>query len=308
MLGYEEYRRLIVDSLYEQGLISERLYEKCKKPSYIANLPGDLRSNDTDLLRERLDRIDEELTKRENILQKAETRINRKLKDNEKLSKRIEKNMDTMDTAMDKIADESDKIVKSVNKTPFEDKIKKWDSDSFDGDVKYFKNNLLINFKNFREAHNKFFSMELTESNINEYEAAFEKYIDASTAFKSGIELGYDAGIFTKGDIKNSDISANIKRIQSNINKYKKSGKQNSSDVESMGNNQKDIDYVLSQSKGVNKEIDNLLDEYMNTHNKYVDNGGSPRPEPNPQMILNLGAKDGDSFTFLPPNYNKYIV
>lgn len=294
--------------LYNNDYITKEVYLKCSKPKYITELPFDLRTNDPDLLNERLIAIEDALSSRESILKDADSRISKKIKENERLGKRVEKSIDTMEKAQDKIAEESDKIVNSVNKTDFEDKIDKWNDDSFEGDMDYFKNNLSMNFDTFRKAHNNFFEKDLTETSMEDYEQAFQDYMDSATTFKQGIEIGYEEGIFNKSDVKNSDCSANIKRIQTNIDKYKKEGEKITNDVETIENNQQDIDYVTKQSTGVSKEIDILLDEYEKTHNLYVENGGKPRSTPNPQMIVNDGAKAGDSFTFLPPNYNKYMV
>ena len=231
MFNRNIYSKWVINSLFEHELITEELYIKCSKP-YITGLPGDLRSTDEDLLSERLDAIEEEITRREDIVKRADYRIGVKTRDSERLAKRVEKSIANMDKAVDKIVDESDKIVKSVSKTDFEGKIKDLDSDD--------KKDLTDAFKEFRKAHNNFFSMDLTGENIKEYQGALDDYVEVADNFNKFLKSNSS---FTKADIKNADISANVKRIKSNISKYEKEGNKISKDVQSISDNQRDIDY-----------------------------------------------------------------
>ena len=174
MFNKDIYSKWVINSLYEHDLISEELYVKCSKP-YITSLPGDLRSTDEELLSDRLDAIEDEITRRENIVKNADNRIGVKSRDSERLAKRVEKSMANMDKAWGKIVDESDKIVKSVSKTDFEKKINDLDSDD--------KKDLSDGFKEFRKAHNNFFSMDLTGENIDDYRKALDEYVKVASDF-----------------------------------------------------------------------------------------------------------------------------
>ena len=54
MLNYGD---LVLESLFENDVIDEELYNKCKKPDYIQDLPHDLRTNELDELKERKEQI-----------------------------------------------------------------------------------------------------------------------------------------------------------------------------------------------------------------------------------------------------------
>ena len=56
----EDYKQLIAESLYDNNIINKDIYLKCSKPKYIQSLPGDLRTNDSELLSNRLDAIQKE--------------------------------------------------------------------------------------------------------------------------------------------------------------------------------------------------------------------------------------------------------
>jgi hypothetical protein len=116
--------------------------------------------------------------------------------------------------------------------------------------------------------------------------------------------------LINKSDLGKSDISKNINRIEKNIGKYEKNGVKISKDVQGINDNQIDIDYITTQSNSVSKEMDILLDEFEKTNNKYMEHSNSPRNiiVPNPQTIINIGAKEGDNFTFLPNNYESYMI
>ena len=309
LISLEDISTAINTVLYNHDLISKDIYLKCSKPKYISDLPGDLRSNDPNELSLRLDAIEEAIGNRESILQDAEKRINAKTKDNERLAKRVDKNIEKMDKAMDNIADESDKIVNKINKIDFESKMNNWKNEDIEDGGETIKNRALDVFTDFKQSHNNFFSMDLTDATTGEYDGAFDNYVGNGNEFHVLVrDLSNEEGIFTKGDVKNADISPNTKRIGKNIENWKKSGKSVTEDVESIENNNQDINYIITQNKGVNKEIDILLDEYERTYNQYTANGGGKRETPNPQMLLDSDAKSGDSFTFLPTDYDKYMV
>lgn len=310
LITTEDILQAINTVLYNHDLIDKEFYLKCGKPKYITSLPGDLRTNDPELLSQRLDAIETEILNREKILSDAESRINKYEKENTRLGKRVEKSISAMEKAKDNIASESDKIVKNIDKSNYEDKINNWSDDSIDDNGAYIKNNTMIAFNNFRKAHNEFFGKDIEGSNVDDYESSFNDYTQASDTFHQAVSLVYDEGynMFTKGDVKNSDCSPNFKRISSSIDKYKSEGKKVTEDVQKAESNQQEIDYITKQSKGVDKEIDILMDEFEATHSKYMANGGYERPTPNPQMMVVEGARMGDTFTSLPPNYDKYMV
>ena len=299
MLNVDDYKQIILDALKNEEIISEELYEKCKKPQYIQDLTGDLRSNDPDILYERLNEIDEKLNEREDILKKAEYRIGVKTRDSERLSKRIEKSIASSDKALDSINSESDKIVNNISKV--EDKINKISDD----DVKKELKNALDKLK---KAHNNFYDMDLTGDNISQYRKAFDEYSKASSDFNSAVNGASD--FFNKTDLKNSDSSANLKRILKGIDNFEKNGQKVTNDVQKIADNQRDIDYIVKESESVSKAMDVLLDEFEKTHNVYMDSTKAPKKvvTPNPQMILNIGAKEGDNFSFLPSNYESYMT
>lgn len=299
MLSESDYKNIIAEVLFNTDLISKEIYLKCSTPKYIQDLPGDLRSHDPDLLYERLNAIDDELTRREDILKKAEYRIGVKTRDSERLSKRVEKNIASADKSIDSINGESDKIVKNIDKVG--DKINKID----DSEVKDNLNNALDKLK---KAHNSFFEMDLTGDNIKQYKKAFEDYSKMAKNFADSVKDA--SSYFNKTDLKNSDINANLKRIDKGINNFEKSGKNVTSDVQKISDNQKDIDYIVKESDSVSKSIDILLDEFAKTNNAYMDNSNAPEKvsTPNPQTILNIGAKEGDNFTLLPDNYASYMI
>ena len=301
MLSESDYKSIIAEVLFNSDVISKEIYLKCSKPKYIQNLPGDLRSHDPDLLYERLNAIDDELTRREDILKKAEYRIGVKTRDSERLSKRVEKNIASADKSVDSINGESNKIVKNIDKVG--DKINKID----DSEVKDNLNNALDKLK---KAHNAFFEMDLTGDNIKQYKKAFEDYSKEADNFNTMVKDAFNDGYFNKTDLKNSDINANLKRIDKGINNFEKCGKNVASDVQKISDNQKDIDYIVKESDSVSKSIDILLDEFAKTNNAYMDSSNAPEKvsTPNPQLILNIGAKEGDNFTLLPDNYASYMI
>ena len=303
MFGYEDYRKMIADSLFENEIIDERLYEKCKKPSYITALPGDLRTNDVDVLRDRMDKIEEEINRREDIINDANYRIGVKTRDTERLGKRIEKSMGNMDKAVENINKESDKIVKDI--TALEDKLKKVDFEDND-----LKKDIDDKIKKFKTNHNELFDDDLTGDNVSEYSQKVTDLSNASIDLNNVLQVAYDNGLINKSDLGKSDISKGITRIEKNIDKFVKEGQKINNDVQSVNDNQVDIDYIVNQSDSVIKEVENLVDEFVLTHNKYMENSKSPyrSSPPNPQMILEVGSKQGDLFTFLPPNYEVYIV
>lgn len=59
----DDYRQIIIDSLYEEGLVDEELYLKCGKPKHIQALPGDLRTHDIKKLQKRKKQIIREMNK-----------------------------------------------------------------------------------------------------------------------------------------------------------------------------------------------------------------------------------------------------
>ena len=75
MFTEDDYKQIILDSLYNNDVIDKDLYLKCGKPKYISGLPGDLRTTDENELYDRLTAIEDELNRREEILKKAEYRV-----------------------------------------------------------------------------------------------------------------------------------------------------------------------------------------------------------------------------------------
>ena len=57
-----EYKQIIADSLLEQGIINNTIYEKCSKP-HVTGLPHDLRTNDSEKLQKRKNKIIQEWNK-----------------------------------------------------------------------------------------------------------------------------------------------------------------------------------------------------------------------------------------------------
>ena len=57
----EAYKEIILNSLYEKGLIDEEIYLKCQ-PKHIQSLPGNLKTSSVEELEHRLDVIDERIT------------------------------------------------------------------------------------------------------------------------------------------------------------------------------------------------------------------------------------------------------
>ena len=72
----DEYKQIIIETLYYNNIIDEKLYIKCSKP-HITNLPYDLRTTDIKKLNERLDSIDERIDDNLNIIGELEMNINR---------------------------------------------------------------------------------------------------------------------------------------------------------------------------------------------------------------------------------------
>lgn len=304
MLGFEDYRKIIADSLFDKGIISERLYEKCSRPKYITALPGDLRSTDATLLSERMDVIEEEISRREEIADRANYRIGVKLRDSERLGKRVEKSISNMDKSVENINNESDKIVKDI--TALETKLDKVDF----SDNKTLKDSIDSRIKSFKEKHNDLFGDDLTGSNVAEYGNKVSELNSASVNLNNILKEALDLKLVNKSDVNKSDISKNISRIEKNIDKFVTEGQKITTDVKGISDNQGDIDYISQQLDTVIKEIEVLEDEFVATHNKFMEHSGGPdrRSPPNPRAIVNDGAKPGDSFTFLPRNYDKYMV
>ena len=67
-----DYKKLVLNSLYDNGVIDELLYEKCSKPSYIQDLPYDLRTTDVDKLNERKSAVEEKIDEIEKNIGKLE--------------------------------------------------------------------------------------------------------------------------------------------------------------------------------------------------------------------------------------------
>lgn len=303
MLNINEIKQIIADTLYDADVIDKELYLKCGKPKYISDLPGDLRSNDADELDDRLNNISDELDKREEILKRAEYRIGVKNRDTERLGKRIEKTISAMDKSVDNINSESDKIVKGIDK--LDAKLNKIDIED-----KSLKDSIDSSLKSFKDAHNKLFDKDLSGSNIKEYRGLVSDYEKKGSDLNNILKDALDSKLINKTEFNASDISKNIARINKNIDKYEENGKKVTEDVRSAEDNQKDIEYITNQSKHVVKEMDILMDEFERTNNRYADvsKGSNKREAPNPQMILEVGAKKGDTFTLLPDNYASYMV
>ena len=304
MFTEDDYKQIILDSLYNSDVIDKDLYLKCGKPKYISGLPGDLRTTDENELYDRLTAIEDELNRREEILKKAEYRVGVKTRDSERLGKRVEKTMATMDKAIDNINKESDKVVKDIDK--LSEKIDKID---FEGNSA-LKDKIDNGLKRLKDAHNSFFDEDLTGDNLTTYRTLAERYSKAGENLNSIMKDAFDNKLINKTDLNRSDISKNIARINKNIDNFEKNGKKITDDVQKVSDNQNDIDYIVTQSNTVSKEMDILMDEFEKTNNKYMENSKAPRKvlTSNPQMIINLGSKDGDNFTLLPSNYESYIV
>lgn len=298
-----EYSDLIADVLYENDLIDKELYLKCGNPKYISDLPGNLNTTDGDVLFERLGVIDDELNKREEILKRAEYRIGVKTRDSERLGRRIDKTMTTMDKSVESINSESDKVVKNIS--ALEEKLGKVEFTDKDLGSKISKS-----LKDFKKIHNNLFDDDLSGENIKDYKKLVEDYGKAGDSLNNLLKTAYEGKFINKSDMNKSDISKNINRINKQIDKYEKNGGKISKDVQSIEDNQRDIDYIVSQSSNVSKEMDILLDNFEKTYNKYVDATETPKKieSPNPQMMINIGNKQGDNFTLLPNNYWKYMV
>ena len=304
MFTEEDYKQIILDSLYNSDIIDKDLYLKCGKPKYISGLPGDLRTTNEDELYDRLTAIEDELNRREEILKKAEYRIGVKTRDSERLGKRVEKTMATMDKAIDNINKESDKVVKDIDK--LSEKIDKID---FEGNTA-LKDKIDNGLKRLKDAHNSFFDEDLTGDNLTNYRTLAERYSKAGENLNSIMKDAFDNKLINKTDLNRSDISKNLARINKNIDNFEKNGKKITDDVQKVGDNQNDIDYIVTQSNTVSKEMDILMDEFEKTNNKYMENSKAPHKvlTSNPHMIINIGNKDGDNFTLLPSNYESYIV
>lgn len=303
MLSVEDIKEIVMSTLYTRGIISKEYYLKCASPKYIQGLPGDLRTNDTDVLYERLEAIDDELTRREDILKKAEYRIGVKTRDSERLAKRVDKTIEAMDKAVSNIDSESDKIVKGIN--GLEDKL-----DKVEFEDSSLKKNIDNALKDFKESHNRLFDKDLTGNNLKEYKELVETYSNAGIKLHNILKEAYDNKLINKSDLGKADISKNITRIDKNIKKYEDNGVKINKDVQKIGDNQVDIDYITNESNAISKEMDILMDEFEKTNNKYMENSSSPQRDlsPNPQMIINLSSRDGDNFTFLPNNYESYMI
>lgn len=81
LLNESDYKRIILNGLFDKGLINEELYMKCR-PKYISSLPGSLNSSDVDELQSRLDAID---VKKEEFQDK----IDEELQNQDELNKNI---------------------------------------------------------------------------------------------------------------------------------------------------------------------------------------------------------------------------
>lgn len=89
-----DYSNLILNALLDKGVIDESLYEKCSKPSYISELPGDLRTTDLNVLNDRKKAIEKELKDIDKKIDSLEKEISR-------TSKRIDNEHDFLSTVFD---------------------------------------------------------------------------------------------------------------------------------------------------------------------------------------------------------------
>lgn len=91
LLNEGDIKEIINDSLYNNGLISQEIYEKCGKPKYISELPYDLRTNDVDKLNERLSEIEKRLKNNKKDIKDFESQIKKQERDKEKFQKKYDK-------------------------------------------------------------------------------------------------------------------------------------------------------------------------------------------------------------------------
>lgn len=274
MLSINDYKDIIINSLFENGLVNRRIYLKCHPD--ISELPYDLRTSNVDELMERMDAIETEINKRDEILSDAEYRIGVKQRDIDRLSKRMAKQANTMEKAVDNINKESDKIVKSITK--LEDKLEKLDlSNSSDESL---RDSLVSRLDKLKKAHNNFFNMDLTPNNITTYKN------ELSTLEARGVDLHNilvdmnNGGLITKTDLNNGDISSNINRINKNIATYSKNNDSMKKDGQRVNDDFTDIDYITRESKTVITSRDALNEEYDETLTHYLDLGGDKSVKP----------------------------
>ena len=87
--------------------------EKCGKPKYIQSLPGDLRSTNPSVLKERLDAIDDRLKEISDLTKdnlKQQKTYEEYFKELEKDNKTLQKNIDEYEELSDKVYDEEVKL------------------------------------------------------------------------------------------------------------------------------------------------------------------------------------------------------
>jgi len=251
------------------NIINGQFEGKCSRPDYITGLPGDLRTTDIDILEERFEALDDELYRREDILKKAEYRIGVKTRDTERLQKRIDKHNEKIEKAENSIAGESDKIFKNISK--LEDKVKKIDDDT---------SSVESALDRFKKAHNNFFTKDLTKDNSQGYTDALNRLSEAGDNLQNVLKTGFDNGLFNKTDLKAGDISSNINRIQKNIDKVVKAYNDIDKDRQKINDNLNDIDYIVRESKTVQREVDILNDDYDKSLQLYLELGGNKDMKP----------------------------
>lgn len=283
LLDEDRIKSLIVDALYEHNLISKDIHEKCGKPSYISDLPGDLRSADVNELSDRLDAIDEEIASRQDMLKKAEYRIGVKRRDIERLEKRVNKHLEKIDKAEDKIISESDKIVKNI--TTLEDKVKKSDKDT---------DSLLSGIDRLKRAHNNVFEKEVGGGENKGYRDGLTRLSDANDNLKPLLESAYDDKIINKSDMNKGDISKNISNVEKQVDKIEKAYKDMDKDGSRMMEDAKSVEYIAKNGLVVQDEIDKLDEEYDATLQAYLDKGGSRnvRKEPPSRNYYDYGMAE----------------
>ena len=273
MYSVKDYSDLIAQILFDKGIIDKDVYLKCSTPSYIADLSGDLRTTDIDVLEERMNEIEDEILRREDILAKAEYRIGVKKRDIDRLVKRLDKHNEKMDKATDSINGESDKIVKGIDKLE-----KKLDKINFDD--KSLADTVQSRLDKFKKAHNDFFEMELTGKNTTGYKSALDTLKARSTDLHNILTDLFNGGMIGKGDLNNGDISKNIDRISKNIDKFVKAGNDYNKDSQKIQDNIVDVNYIAQESVTVENEIMVLNDNYDKTLTQYLDNGGNRDVKP----------------------------
>lgn len=91
LLTERDIKEIINNSLYNNGLISQEIYEKCGKPKYIQSLPHNLRTNDVYKLNERLSEIEKRLKNNKKDINDFESQIKKQEKDKKKFQKKYDK-------------------------------------------------------------------------------------------------------------------------------------------------------------------------------------------------------------------------